>query len=46
MSKGPGRIISQRRVNLPRPRTIATRFEPAFVEVLHALRHLIFEARS
>jgi NitT/TauT family transport system ATP-binding protein len=46
MSKGPGRIISRRRLNLPRPRTIETSFEPAFVEVVHELRNLIFEARS
>ena len=46
MSKGPGRIICERRLNLPRPRSIETSFEPAFVDIVHELRNLIFEARS
>ena len=46
MSKGPGRIICERRLDLPRPRTIETSFEPTFVDIVHELRNLIFEARS
>jgi NitT/TauT family transport system ATP-binding protein len=46
MSKRPGRIIYERRVDLPRPRTLAGSFEPQFVNIVHELRDKIFEARA
>jgi NitT/TauT family transport system ATP-binding protein len=46
MSKRPGRIIHERRVNLPRPRTLAGSFEPQFVNMVHELRDKISEART
>jgi NitT/TauT family transport system ATP-binding protein len=46
MSKRPGRIIYERRVDLPRPRTLADSFEPQFVNIVHELRDKIFEARA
>ncbi len=46
MSKRPGRIIQIKRVDLPRPRTLETTFEPAFVEIVHELRERISEVRA
>jgi len=46
MSKRPGRVIHQRRVDLPRPRTLAGSFEPHFVDIVHELRDKISEARA
>jgi len=46
MSKGPGWIVCKRRLELPRPRTIESSFEPTFVNIVHDLRNLIFQARS
>jgi NitT/TauT family transport system ATP-binding protein len=38
MSKRPGRIVVTKRVDIPRPRTLETTFEPRFVEIVHELR--------
>jgi NitT/TauT family transport system ATP-binding protein len=46
MSKRPGRIIHEQRVDLPRPRTLAGSFEPKFVNMVHELRDKISEARA
>jgi NitT/TauT family transport system ATP-binding protein len=46
MSKRPGRIIHEQRVDLPRPRTLAGSFEPQFVDMVHELRDKISEARA
>jgi len=46
MSKRPGRIIHERRVSLPRPRTLAGSFEPEFIGIVHELRDKISEARA
>ncbi len=46
MSKRPGRIIQIKRVDLPRPRTLETTFEPAFVDIVHELRERISEVRA
>jgi NitT/TauT family transport system ATP-binding protein len=50
MSAGPGRIVGDYRVDLPRPRDLAElRFDPAFVELQHAiwqqLKHEVVQAR-
>jgi len=46
MSARPGRIIATHRVDFPRPRTLETTFEPAFVDIVHAIRSQIAQTRS
>jgi len=46
LSKRPGRVLFRKRINLPRPRTIASSFDTAFVNIVHELRDKIMEARS
>jgi NitT/TauT family transport system ATP-binding protein len=46
MSARPGRIIAEHRVDLPRPRTVETTFEPAFVEIVHRIRDQIGQIRN
>jgi NitT/TauT family transport system ATP-binding protein len=41
MSRRPGRIVMSRKIDIPRPRTLATTFEPEFVELVHELRDRI-----
>ena len=41
MSRRPGRIVMARKIDIPRPRTLATTFEPGFVEIVHELRDRI-----
>jgi len=41
MSKRPGRVILKRAIDLPRPRTLETTFEPGFVDIVHELRERI-----
>src|SRR5262249_9425917 len=38
ISHRPGRVIYQAKVDLPRPRTLETTFEPHFVDIVHGLR--------
>lgn len=46
MSARPGRIITERKVELPRPRTLETTFRPDFIELVQTLRDHINDARS
>jgi NitT/TauT family transport system ATP-binding protein len=46
MSARPGRVIGTHRVDLPRPRTVETTFDPAFVDLVHKIRSQIAEARG
>jgi NitT/TauT family transport system ATP-binding protein len=46
MSKKPARVIFERKIELPRPRTIEGSFEPHFIDLVHELRGKITEARS
>lgn len=46
VSRRPGRIVRSRNVDLPRPRTLATTFEPAFVDIVHELRDEISRVRQ
>lgn len=46
MSARPGRILDDRIVDLPRPRTIEMTFEPDFVALNQRLRAMIVEARA
>jgi NitT/TauT family transport system ATP-binding protein len=43
MSRRPGRIILKRPIDLPRPRTLESTFEPGFVEIVHELRNRIHQ---
>ena len=43
MSRRPGRIVLSRRIDIPRPRTLATTFEPGFVEIVRELRDRIHQ---
>jgi NitT/TauT family transport system ATP-binding protein len=46
MSKKPARVIFERIIDLPRPRTVEGSFEPHFIDLVHELRGKIIEARS
>ena len=46
MNKKPARVICERRIDLPRPRTIEGSFEPHFIDLVHEMRGKIIEARS
>ncbi len=46
MSARPGRIIAERKVDLPRPRNLETTYSPAFVSLVHDLREYISAARK
>ena len=45
-ARRPGRIVTSRRVDLPRPRTLAMTFEPGFNAIYHELRDAIGEVRT
>lgn len=46
MSARPGRIVAERRIELPRPRKLGMSYEPASVKLLQQLRDEIDLARS
>lgn len=46
MSKRPGRVVYSREVDIPRPRTLDTTFEPHFGQIVHELREQIVEVKS
>jgi NitT/TauT family transport system ATP-binding protein len=46
MSSRPGRIIAERRVEFPRPRSLETTYTPVFVALVHDLREHISAARK
>jgi NitT/TauT family transport system ATP-binding protein len=46
MSARPGRIITERQVDFPRPRTLETTYLPEFTALTHDLRGYIHEARE
>ena len=46
VSKRPGRIVYERPVPLPRPRTLESTFEQDFVDLVHRLRDHIGEVRA
>lgn len=46
MSARPGKVIATHRVNLPRPRTLETMFEPEFIDIVHSIRSQIAQIRN
>ena len=46
VSQRPGRIVTTRTIDLPRPRTLESTFEPEFVDIVHELRNQISEVRA
>jgi NitT/TauT family transport system ATP-binding protein len=46
MSARPGRIVAERKVDLPRPRTLDSTYAPEFQALVHDLRRYIAMARS
>ena len=46
MSKRPGRIVLTRQIDIPRPRSLATTFEPRFVDIVHELRDRISQEHA
>jgi NitT/TauT family transport system ATP-binding protein len=46
MSRRPGRIVLTRKIDLPRPRTLANTFEPGFVDIVHELRDRIHQEHA
>ena len=46
MSRRPGRIVLAKKIDIPRPRTLATTFEPHFVDIVHELRDRIHQEHA
>ena len=46
MSARPGRVLAERRVDLPRPRDLEVTFTPQFTDIVHELRAHIVRARQ
>jgi NitT/TauT family transport system ATP-binding protein len=46
MSARPGRVLAERKVELPRPRDLEVTYTPAFQEIVHELRGHIVRARQ
>jgi len=46
MSSRPGRVIVERRIELPRPRDLEVTFTPEFQDIVHELRAHIVKARQ
>jgi len=38
MSRGPGRILVKRQIDLPRPRDLEITYTPQFIDIVHELR--------
>ncbi|MFM8610277.1 MAG: ABC transporter ATP-binding protein, partial [Burkholderiaceae bacterium] len=46
MSKGPGRIVARREIDLPRPRDLELTYTPQFTDLVHELRGHIGASRK
>jgi NitT/TauT family transport system ATP-binding protein len=46
MSARPGRVLVERKIELPRPRDLEVTFTPTFQDIVHELRGHIVRARQ
>lgn len=46
MSARPGRVLAERRIDIPRPRDLEVTFRPEFQDIVHELRAHIVRARQ
>ncbi|MCW5746585.1 MAG: ABC transporter ATP-binding protein [Alphaproteobacteria bacterium] len=46
MSRRPGRMVMVKRIDIARPRTLETTFEPHFVDIVHELRERIHQEHA
>ena len=46
MSRGPGRFVQRRVIDLPRPRDLELTYTPRFTDIVHELRGHIGAARG
>jgi NitT/TauT family transport system ATP-binding protein len=46
MSARPGKVIAERKVELPRPRDLDVTYTSGFADIVHELRTLIKGART
>jgi NitT/TauT family transport system ATP-binding protein len=46
MSARPGRVVTERRIDIPRPRDLEVTFRPEFQDIVHELRAHIVRARQ
>ena len=46
MSRGPGRLVARREIDLPRPRDLEVTYTPHFTEIVHELRGHIGAGRK
>jgi NitT/TauT family transport system ATP-binding protein len=46
MSSRPGRIIVEKKIDIPRPRELDVTFTPEFQDIVHELRNHIVRARQ
>jgi NitT/TauT family transport system ATP-binding protein len=46
ISQRPGRVVLERKVDLPHPRTLETTFDPNFIDIVHELRSRISLERT
>ena len=46
MSRRPGRIVMAKQIDIARPRSLATTFEPHFVDLVHELRDRIHQEHA
>lgn len=46
MSSRPGRVVEERKIDLPRPRDLEVTFTPEFQDIVHELRAHIVKARQ
>src|SRR5690606_6634749 len=46
MSNRPGHVVMTRKIEIERPRTLETTFEPHFIDIVHELREHIAQERA
>jgi NitT/TauT family transport system ATP-binding protein len=46
MSSRPGRVLIERKIEIPRPRDLEVTFIPGFQDIVHEMRSHIVKARQ